>query len=119
MALGAWKCASLVAGVQVLQGTCILFSGMIPHSPHPEEHPLWQMALRLGARCTSDMLPEVTHVVAKHSSTEKVSEQVCVSVAQQHEHADSRMRARTGVLGSAEQEAPGQQGMVRSFAICL
>ena len=65
MQLDSWCC-------QVLQGTFVLFSGVIPQGPLPEVHPLWQMAEKFGARCTVDMHADVTHVVAKSALTEKV-----------------------------------------------
>ena len=58
--------------MQVLQGTFILFSGVIPLQQAPHDHPLWKMALKFGARCTIEKHDEVTHVVAKSSLTEKV-----------------------------------------------
>ena len=50
---------------QVLTGCCILFSGIIPReAAHPAQHPCWQMATSLGARCVREQGDEVTHVVA-------------------------------------------------------
>ena len=60
------------ARLQVLQGTFLLFSGVIPLQQSPQEHPLWKMAVKFGARCTIDKHEDVTHVVAKSSLTEKV-----------------------------------------------
>ena len=56
----------------MLQGAFVLFSGVIPLGQPQEQHPLWQMALKFGARCTNDMQADVTHVVAKSTLTEKV-----------------------------------------------
>ena len=42
----------------------ILFSRVFPVGiPDPESHPLWQLALKLGARSVTTMTDEVTHVV--------------------------------------------------------
>ena len=60
------------ARLQVLQGTFLLFSGVIPLQQSPQEHPLWRMAVKFGARCTIEKHEDVTHVVTKSSLTEKV-----------------------------------------------
>ena len=59
-------------GRQVLRGVLILFSGVIPLADKPQEHHLWTLAERFGARCTTVKQDDVTHLVAKNTGTEKV-----------------------------------------------
>lgn len=50
---------------RVLDGCCILFSRIIPQNICDQtEHPLWQLAVRLGAKCVTKEDEDVTHVVA-------------------------------------------------------
>jgi RNA polymerase II C-terminal domain phosphatase-like 3/4 len=49
----------------ILEGCCVLFTRVIPRNwRDPSEHPMWQLATALGARCTAEQSAEVTHVVA-------------------------------------------------------
>ncbi|KAI7844187.1 hypothetical protein COHA_002322 [Chlorella ohadii] len=49
----------------VLSGVCVLFSRVVPlDCKDPSVHPLWQLALKLGAQCTTGQEEGVTHVVA-------------------------------------------------------
>jgi hypothetical protein len=57
---------------QVLAGAVIAFSRVIPLEMAPASHPLWRLAEEYGARCTTSLTPEVTHVVAMSRATEKV-----------------------------------------------
>ena len=54
-----------------LNGCTLLFSGLIPMSMDPHTHPLWKKARAIGAGCVDQVLPSVTHVVARDPSTEK------------------------------------------------
>ena len=63
--------------VQVLAGVKIMFSRIIPLEQQPDTHPLWKLAVRFGATCTSQVSDDVTHVVANVSGTEKV----CIRLA--------------------------------------
>lgn len=49
----------------ILEGCCVLFTRVIPRNGgDPSEHPIWQLATALGARCVVKQSDEVTHVVA-------------------------------------------------------
>ena len=59
--------------VQVLAGVHIMFSRVIPlQDGHPEWHPMWRKAVKLGATCTTHPSDAVTHVAAYVNGTEKV-----------------------------------------------
>ncbi len=57
---------------QVLAGVVLAFSRVIPLEMAPGSHPLWRLAEEFGARCSTALTPEVTHVVAMSRATEKV-----------------------------------------------
>ena len=49
----------------VLAGCHLCFSGVMARTGggHPEEHELWRLAVRHGATCYRELVPEVTHLV--------------------------------------------------------
>ena len=56
----------------VLRGVTILFSGVIPQNEQiPSAHPIWKLAERFGATCTSEQDDAVTHVVCQSVGTQK------------------------------------------------
>ncbi|KAJ4485687.1 hypothetical protein J3R30DRAFT_3441203 [Lentinula aciculospora] len=56
----------------VLKGVHLLFSSVIPLDTRPESTEIWRMALMFGAKCTTELTPETTHVVAAKRGTVKV-----------------------------------------------
>ncbi|KAI4379130.1 hypothetical protein MLD38_005465 [Melastoma candidum] len=54
-----------------LRGCRLVFSRVFPTKFPAESHPLWRMAEQLGATCSVDVEPSVTHVVALDAGTEK------------------------------------------------
>ncbi|KAJ7508560.1 hypothetical protein B0H11DRAFT_33549 [Mycena galericulata] len=57
---------------EVLDGVHILFSSVIPLDTNPEGTEIWRMARMFGAKCSTELTPEVTHVVAAKRGTVKV-----------------------------------------------
>lgn len=57
---------------QILKGVHIVFSRVIPLDKDPVNHDLWKLAELLGARCGTNLVPGVTHLVASEAGTEKV-----------------------------------------------
>jgi hypothetical protein len=57
---------------KVLEGVVIAFSRVIPLEMAAHTHSLWRLAEAFGARCSTQLSPEVTHVVAMSRATEKV-----------------------------------------------
>ena len=59
---------------RVLSGVSLAFSGVIPKSDFPETHPLWRLAKALGARVTSEVVADTTHLVTTqvHPRTQKL-----------------------------------------------
>ena len=57
---------------RILKGVVLLFSGIIETKMPPHRSPLWQLAIAHGARCTTTMSEEVTHLAARRKGTEKV-----------------------------------------------
>eukprot|EP00891_Asterochloris_glomerata_P009906 jgi/Astpho2/9906/fgenesh1_pm.00152_%23_9_t len=58
---------------QVLRGVHIAFSCVMPiQDPRPEGHELWQLALQLGAQCSREVGPHITHVVSRATGSDKV-----------------------------------------------
>ena len=55
----------------VLKGCKIVFSRVFPTQSQADNHHLWRMAEQLGATCSTELDPSVTHVVSKDSGTEK------------------------------------------------
>ncbi|CAI0542410.1 unnamed protein product [Linum tenue] len=55
----------------VLKGCRIVFSRVFPSKFPAESHPLWKMAVNLGATCATEVDPTVTHVVAMDPGTKK------------------------------------------------
>ncbi|MCO5580894.1 hypothetical protein L7F22_034767 [Adiantum nelumboides] len=57
---------------RVLAGCRLLFSGIFSTTlTSPNTHPLWQLAERLGATCSTSVDANVTHVVALDRGTQK------------------------------------------------
>ncbi|KAL0951753.1 hypothetical protein HGRIS_008425 [Hohenbuehelia grisea] len=56
----------------VLKGVHILFSSVIPLDTKPETTEIWKMAIMFGAKCSTELTGEVTHVVAAKHGTVKV-----------------------------------------------
>ncbi|ORY28173.1 hypothetical protein BCR39DRAFT_535875 [Naematelia encephala] len=56
---------------QVLAGTYIVFSGLIPKHIKPETSEIWTTAEAFGAIPQADLMPSTTHLVAAHNGTEK------------------------------------------------
>ncbi|KAF8628253.1 hypothetical protein AX15_004028 [Amanita polypyramis BW_CC] len=57
---------------EVLAGVHVLFSSVIPLDTRPETTEIWRMALMFGARCSTELNNEVTHVVSAKRGTVKV-----------------------------------------------
>jgi len=49
---------------EVLAGVHILFSSVIPLDTRPESTEIWKMAHMFGARCSTELTADITHVVA-------------------------------------------------------
>ncbi|KAI5676179.1 hypothetical protein M9H77_07129 [Catharanthus roseus] len=56
---------------EVLKGCRVVFSRVFPTQFPAENHQLWQMAEQLGATCTTEIDPSVTHVVSLDAGTKK------------------------------------------------
>jgi FCP1-like phosphatase family protein len=59
---------------EILQGYTLTFSGLIPTN-YPggcTAHPLWALAVSLGAFVTMDLSPRTTHLVTTQTNTKKV-----------------------------------------------
>ncbi|KAK2984132.1 hypothetical protein RJ640_006285 [Escallonia rubra] len=56
---------------EVLKGCKLVFSRVFPTKFQAENHQLWKMAEQLGALCTVELDPSVTHVVSTDAGTEK------------------------------------------------
>ncbi|GAB5593195.1 CTD phosphatase Fcp1 [Umbelopsis nana] len=57
----------------VLQGTMLLFSSVIPLGQDPQQSDIWRLATSFGAQCTPELTGRVTHVVAGKAGTQKVN----------------------------------------------
>ncbi|KAK9275924.1 hypothetical protein L1049_023198 [Liquidambar formosana] len=57
--------------MEVLKGCKIIFSHVFPIKFQAENHPFWRMAEQLGATCSTELDPSVTHVVSTDIGTEK------------------------------------------------
>ncbi|KAJ7201354.1 hypothetical protein GGX14DRAFT_552029 [Mycena pura] len=57
---------------EVLEGVHILFSSVIPLDTDPETADVWRMARMFGAKCSTELSTDVTHVVAAKRGTVKV-----------------------------------------------
>ncbi|EEF36151.1 RNA polymerase II C-terminal domain phosphatase-like 4 [Ricinus communis] len=55
----------------VLKGCKIVFSRVFPTQFQADNHHLWKMAEQLGATCSREVDPSVTHVVSAEAGTEK------------------------------------------------
>lgn len=49
---------------EALKGVHIVFSSMFPLDIRPQATDVWKMAEAFGARCSTDLIDDVTHVVA-------------------------------------------------------
>ncbi|PON92284.1 FCP1-like phosphatase [Trema orientale] len=56
---------------EVLKGCKIVFSRVFPTKFQADNHPLWKIAEQLGASCSTELDPSVTHVVSTDAGTEK------------------------------------------------
>ncbi|KAL0575242.1 CTD phosphatase Fcp1 [Marasmius crinis-equi] len=56
----------------VLKGVHLLFSSVIPLDTRPESTEIWRMAHMFGAKCSTELTPDITHVVAAKRGTVKV-----------------------------------------------
>ncbi|PRQ24030.1 putative protein-serine/threonine phosphatase [Rosa chinensis] len=56
---------------EVLKDCKIVFSHVFPSNVEADTHPLWKMAEQLGATCSTQVDPSVTHVVAANARTQK------------------------------------------------
>ncbi|PRQ55456.1 putative protein-serine/threonine phosphatase [Rosa chinensis] len=56
---------------EVLKGYRIVFSHVFPSNVQADTHPLWKMVEELGATCSTQVDPSVTHVVAANARTQK------------------------------------------------
>uniref|UniRef100_A0A5B7AD29 protein-serine/threonine phosphatase n=1 Tax=Davidia involucrata TaxID=16924 RepID=A0A5B7AD29_DAVIN len=56
---------------EVLKGCKVVFSRVFPTKLPGESHHLWKMAEQLGATCSTEVDPSVTHVIATDTGTEK------------------------------------------------
>lgn len=56
---------------EVLRGCKIVFTGIILKKLPAQDDPLWKMAEQLGAKCSTEMDPSVTHVVSGNPRTIK------------------------------------------------
>ncbi|KAL3518133.1 hypothetical protein ACH5RR_020722 [Cinchona calisaya] len=56
---------------EVLKGCKVVFTRVFPTQFQGENHHLWKMAEQLGATCSTELDPSVTHVVSLDAGTEK------------------------------------------------
>ncbi|KAL3641710.1 hypothetical protein CASFOL_012525 [Castilleja foliolosa] len=56
---------------EVLKDCKVVFSRVFPTNSRPEHHPSWKMAEQLGATCSRELDPSVTHVVSMDAGTDK------------------------------------------------
>lgn len=56
---------------EILSGCKIVFSRVFPTKFQPENHQLWKLAEQLGASCSTELDPSVTHVVGMDTGTQK------------------------------------------------
>ncbi|XXG58887.1 hypothetical protein AAC387_Pa04g1078 [Persea americana] len=56
---------------EILSGCKIVFSRVFPTKFQPENHQLWKLAEQLGASCSTELDPSVTHVVGMDPGTQK------------------------------------------------
>lgn len=57
--------------VQVLAGVTVLFSALVPLGQDPRAHSLGQLAEQFGAKCVTQEVASVSHVVAANSGSAK------------------------------------------------
>jgi len=56
-----------------LAGSHILFSSVIPLDTKPETTEIWKMAHMFGAKCSTELKSEITHVVSAKVSCMSLS----------------------------------------------
>lgn len=56
---------------EVLKGCKVVFTRVFPTHSKAENHPIWKMAEQLGATCSTEVDPFVTHVISADVGTEK------------------------------------------------
>ncbi|KAG8367580.1 hypothetical protein BUALT_Bualt16G0086800 [Buddleja alternifolia] len=56
---------------EILKGCKVVFTRVFPTSFPAEDHNLWKMAEKLGATCSLELDPSVTHVVSMDAGTDK------------------------------------------------
>lgn len=56
---------------EVLKGCKLVFTRIILTNFTAQDHPLWRMAKQLGANCSTETDPSVTHVVSGDPGTDK------------------------------------------------
>ncbi|KAM7490376.1 hypothetical protein LguiA_033297 [Lonicera macranthoides] len=56
---------------EILSGCKVVFSRVFPTKFQAENHHLWKMAEQLGATCSTEIDPTVTHVISTDAGTEK------------------------------------------------
>jgi len=61
---------------QVLSGTVISFTGVIPSQAIPQQSRIWLLASAFGARCVTELDGSVTHLVATQLYTSKAKEAI-------------------------------------------
>ncbi|KAK6151454.1 hypothetical protein DH2020_014089 [Rehmannia glutinosa] len=62
---------------EILKDCKVVFSRVFPTNFPAEQHTLWKMAEQLGATCSTELDPSVTHVVSTDAGTEKSRWAVC------------------------------------------
>ncbi|KAL0288464.1 UNVERIFIED_CONTAM: RNA polymerase II C-terminal domain phosphatase-like 4 [Sesamum radiatum] len=56
---------------EIFEGCKVVFSRVFPTNFPAEEHHLWKMAEQMGATCSLELDPSVTHVVSMDAGTDK------------------------------------------------
>lgn len=71
---GDARVARRAVRARILEGCCIVFSHVFPVQWNgAREHPTWQLAEELGAKCTTQLNVACTHIVTNHRGTQKVA----------------------------------------------
>lgn len=67
--------AGLLTGLKsdLLKGCVVTFSGVIPvNEREPSSHPMWRLAVSLGAQVSPQVISRTTHLLAEQKNTAKV-----------------------------------------------
>ncbi|THV06613.1 hypothetical protein K435DRAFT_815972 [Dendrothele bispora CBS 962.96] len=69
-----WDVTRIIPSIrsEVFKGVNLLFSSVIPLDTRPETTEIWRMAVMFGAKCSVELTPDITHVVAAKRGTVKV-----------------------------------------------